>query len=107
MKLSLHPIAALGVVAALLFPLKVNAQFAFASDNSTNSAYGDGWATGDNGGAGFASWTLASGGGTGGFGGDFIEHWSRDEPWCDGHDTDTERRKFASCRQRHADNRTL
>ena len=72
MSLPLHPLAVLAVFAALLFPLKVNAQFTFASDSSTNSAYGDGWATGDNGGSGFASWTLASGGGTGGFGGNFI-----------------------------------
>ena len=34
-----------------------------ASDNATNAAYGDGWATGDNGGTGFGIWTLSTAGG--------------------------------------------
>jgi hypothetical protein len=59
-------------VALLTGAADLRAQFTFASDNATSSAYSDSWATGDNGGLGFASWTLASGGGTGGFGGNFI-----------------------------------
>lgn len=31
-----------------------------ATDNASNSAYSDGWTTGDNGGSGFGSWTLSS-----------------------------------------------
>ena len=31
-----------------------------ASDNASNSAYSDGWTSGDNGGSGFAAWSLAS-----------------------------------------------
>jgi autotransporter-associated beta strand protein len=36
------------------------AQFTFATDNAANSAYSDGWATGDNGGSGFGSWTITT-----------------------------------------------
>jgi hypothetical protein len=34
-----------------------------ASDNASNAAYSDGWATGDNGGTGFGTWTLTQSGG--------------------------------------------
>jgi len=43
-----------------------------ASDNAGNTAYSDGFQTGDNGGSGFTPWTLSSSGGTGGFGGNFV-----------------------------------
>ena len=37
-----------------------------ASDNAANSAYADGWQTGDNGGTGFGPWTFSfSGSGSG------------------------------------------
>ena len=42
-----------------------------ASDNASNAAYNDGWATGDNGGTGFGSWTLTSTP-AGGFSGSYI-----------------------------------
>jgi len=41
------------------------------SDNSGNAAYGDGWATGDNGGTGYGAWTINSTQGSG-FAGAFI-----------------------------------
>ena len=37
------------------------AQFTFATDNGGNSAYSDGWQSGDNGGSGFNAWTFNNG----------------------------------------------
>ena len=67
----------LGAFVALIAALcggaaDLRAQFTFANDNTSTSAYSDGWQNSDNGGSGFGAWTLASGGGTGGFGGNFI-----------------------------------
>lgn len=42
-----------------------------ASDNAGNSAYSDGWTTGDNGGTGFGNWTLTSTP-SGGFAGSYV-----------------------------------
>ncbi|MEY2851348.1 MAG: hypothetical protein RL549_47 [Verrucomicrobiota bacterium] len=39
---------------------EAKAQFTFATDNAGNSAYSDGWASGDNGGSGFGSWTIST-----------------------------------------------
>ena len=39
---------------------EAKAQFTFATDNAGNSAYSDGWASGDNGGSGFGSWTVST-----------------------------------------------
>ena len=41
-------------------------------DSASDSAYADGWVTGDNGGSGFGPWTIASSNGASGFGGAFI-----------------------------------
>jgi len=38
---------------------EAKAQFTFATDNASNSAYSDGWTSGDNGGSGFAAWSLS------------------------------------------------
>jgi hypothetical protein len=43
-----------------------------ASDNAGESAYADGWASGDNGGSGFAAWQTPGSSGTGGFNGFFV-----------------------------------
>lgn len=60
------------VVAGLSW--QARAQFTFAEDNAGN--YGGvgepGWTNTANAGTGFAAWSLASGGGTGGFGGNFL-----------------------------------
>ena len=56
-------------IIALFFVAAINvarAQFTFASDGASNSAYSDGWASGDNGGTGFNAWSLTTGG-TAGF----------------------------------------
>jgi autotransporter-associated beta strand protein len=45
----------------------VSAQFTFASDNASSSAYGDGWGSGDNGGSGFTAWNINYGASTGTF----------------------------------------
>lgn len=42
-----------------------------ANDNATNSAYSDGWITGDNGGTGFGAWTISTNA-SGGFAGSYI-----------------------------------
>ena len=39
---------------------KGHAQFTFATDSAANSAYSDGWASGDNGGSGFGAWTITT-----------------------------------------------
>jgi hypothetical protein len=49
-------IIALFFVAA---PYDADAQFTFATDNTGNSAYSDGWQNGDNGGSGFGAWSLS------------------------------------------------
>ena len=53
--------------------LVASASFAATAgtDDSTQAAYGDGWASGDNGGTGFGAWTVTSSQGTG-FAGAFI-----------------------------------
>ena len=56
----------------VFFTPQARAQFTFASDDASQSAYSDGWESSDNGGFGLGGWTLASGGGSGGFGGNFI-----------------------------------
>jgi len=38
---------------------KGHAQFTFATDNASSSAYSDGWASGDNGGSGFNAWSIS------------------------------------------------
>jgi hypothetical protein len=43
-----------------------------ASDDQTQTAYDDGWTTGDNGGTGFGAWTLTTTSGDGGQNGHFI-----------------------------------
>jgi len=43
------------------------AQFTFASDNGGNSAYSDGWQSGDNGGSGFNAWIFNNGANSGEF----------------------------------------
>lgn len=55
--------------AAALAVGDINAQL-IASDDGSN--YSGGWSDGSNGGFGFSPWVLSSGGGTGGFGGNFI-----------------------------------
>jgi hypothetical protein len=45
---------------------------AIAFDSATNSAYGDGWSAGDNGGFGFSAWAFNNSPGTGGSAGVFI-----------------------------------
>jgi fibronectin-binding autotransporter adhesin len=63
--------AFLAAIIALIFVAATNdarAQFTFATDNTGNSAYSDGWQNGDNGGSGFNAWSLTtSGGGAAGF----------------------------------------
>jgi len=59
----LQRLAALLVFFASLFsPQRAAAQFTFASDNTGNSAYSDGWQNGDNGGSGFNAWSLTTSG---------------------------------------------
>ena len=66
--------AIFAAITALFFVAAINdarAQFTFASDSSTNSAYSDGWGGGDNGGFGFNGWTLNSGAPSGNFAGNY------------------------------------
>jgi hypothetical protein len=49
-----------------------------ASDNAADSAYNDGWLSGDNGGTGFSAWTLNSSAPAGGFAGFFIQSSAAD-----------------------------
>ena len=52
-------------ITALFFVAAINdahAQFTFATDNTGNSAYSDGWQNGDNGGSGFNAWSLTTSG---------------------------------------------
>lgn len=52
-------IALVGVpIFVVLASMDGRAQFTFASDNTGNSAYSDGWQNGDNGGTGFNAWSL-------------------------------------------------
>lgn len=65
-------------IAALIFvaaPYDADAQFTFVSDTATNSAYGDGWQNGDDGGLGLAAWSIT---GTGANSGNFIGNPSND-----------------------------
>jgi hypothetical protein len=50
-----------------------------ANDNAGNSAYSDGWTTGDNGGTGFGNWTLTSTP-NGGFAGSYVGGTSQGNP---------------------------
>lgn len=52
-------------------PREARAQFTFASDNSGNSAYSDGWQNTDNGGTGFNAWSLSNGQPSGQFSGNY------------------------------------
>ncbi len=63
----------LALVLLLIAPSS-RAQFTFASDSADNygGAGEPGWSNTANAGTGFAEWLLASGGGTGGFGGNFL-----------------------------------
>jgi hypothetical protein len=63
-------VAALAAVAVAVVASAARAETTIASDNAGN--YGGGWTDGSNGGTGFEPWSLSSGGGTGGFGGNFI-----------------------------------
>lgn len=49
----------IALAAALTVRSEAPAQFTFAADSATNAAYGDGWASGDNGGSGFNAWSLS------------------------------------------------
>lgn len=60
MKHSSRIIAFLAIFAAAFLPHQTSAQFTFATDNAGNSAYTDGWTSGDNGGSGWNSWTLTT-----------------------------------------------
>ena len=63
-------------ITALFFVAAINdahAQFTFATDNTGNSAYSDGWQNGDNGGSGFNAWSLTTSG-TGGQAGFFTDN---------------------------------
>ena len=73
-KTSLRLVAGLACFASLLCPQQVIAQFTFAGDNADNygGAGEPGWTNTANAGTGFAAWSLASGNGTGGFGGNFL-----------------------------------
>ena len=51
-----------------------------ASDNAGNSAYSDGWTTGDNGGTGFGNWTLTPATPDGGFAGSYVGGTSQGNP---------------------------
>ena len=52
-------------------PREARAQFTFASDNSGNAAYSDGWQNNDNGGTGFNAWSLSNGQPSGQFSGNY------------------------------------
>ena len=59
-------------IAAILFGTltlcsEAKAQFTFATDNASNSAYSDGFQNGDNGGSGFNAWSITYGNSTGTF----------------------------------------
>jgi len=60
----------LSALVAAAFAVGTNAFALIANDNAGN--YSGGWTNGANGGIGFSPWVLASSGGTGGFGGNFI-----------------------------------
>ncbi len=60
----LHPSSFILSLAALLLPPNGPAQTFVAADYATNAAYADGWQEGDNGGFGFAPWSMAGTGGS-------------------------------------------
>ncbi|MEY3480950.1 MAG: hypothetical protein RIQ71_1725, partial [Verrucomicrobiota bacterium] len=65
-----HLTAFITAMSALFFVASVNearAQFTFATDSATNSAYSDGWQSGDNGGSGFNAWSFNNGANSGEF----------------------------------------
>ena len=48
----------LAAIASIVFAPDAASAAIVASDNASNSAYSDGWQTGDNGGTGFGPWAL-------------------------------------------------